>query len=168
MARAYRKMPVVVEAVQWTGENHAEMCEFVDPEAFEIIPRIGLVIHTLEGDYHASPGDYIIKGVNGEFYPCKPDIFAKTYESSTLTPPAEDNNVPAKALNEPLTLEELKAEAKRQGYKLIKAKTPRFERCLCGHNVHQWCSRTGMEQMVYCKHCGLESPWAAKNKNRRD
>ena len=89
MARAYRKKPVVVEAVQWTGENHAEMCEFIDPEAFEIIPRIGLVIHTLEGDHHASPGDYIIKGVNGEFYPCKPDIFAKTYESSTLTPPNE-------------------------------------------------------------------------------
>ena len=89
MAKAYRKKPVVVEAVQWTGENHAEMCEFIDPEAFEIIPRIGLVIHTLEGDHHASPGDYIIKGVNGEFYPCKPDIFAKTYESSTLTPPNE-------------------------------------------------------------------------------
>ena len=65
------------------------------------------------------------------------------------------------ALIEPgrMTLEELKAEAKRQGYKLIKAKRPRFEPCLCGHNVHQWCSRTGMEQMVYCKHCGLESPW---------
>ena len=62
-----------------------------------------------------------------------------------------------------MTLEELKAEAKRQGYKLIKAKTPRFERCLCGHNVHQWCS--GPEGwMVYCKHCGLNSPWAAKNK----
>lgn len=89
MARAYRKKPVVVEAVQWTGENHAEMCEFIDPEVFEIIPRVGLVIHTLEGDHHASPGDYIIKGINGEFYPCKPDIFAKTYESSTLTPPNE-------------------------------------------------------------------------------
>ena len=64
-------------------------------------------------------------------------------------------------LREPgrMTLDELKAEAKRQGYKLIKDKHPRFERCLCGHNVHQWCSRTGMEQMVYCKHCGLESPW---------
>ena len=62
-----------------------------------------------------------------------------------------------------MTLEELKAEAKRQGYKLIKAKTPRFERCLCGHNVHQWCN--GPEGwMVYCKHCGLNSPWAAKNK----
>lgn len=108
MTRAYRKKPVVVEAVQWTGENHAEMCEFIDPEAFEIIPRIGLVIHTLEGDHHASPGDYIIKGVNREFYPCKPDIFAKTYESSTLTPPnegAKDKNVPT---NEPLTLEELR------------------------------------------------------------
>ena len=94
MARAYRKKPVVVEAVQWTGENHAEMCEFIDPEVFEIIPRVGLVIHTLEGDHHANPGDYIIKGVNGEFYPCKPDTFAKTYESATLTPP-----------NEPLTCE---------------------------------------------------------------
>ena len=97
MARAYRKKPVVIEAVQWTGENHAEMCEFIDPEVFEIIPRVGLVIHTLEGDHHASPGDYIIKGVNGEFYPCKPDIFAKTYESDTLTPQ-----------NEPLTIEQLR------------------------------------------------------------
>ena len=89
MARAYRKKPVTVEAVQWTGENHAEMCEFIDPEVFEIIPRVGLVIHTLEGDHRASPGDYIIKGVNGEFYPCKPDIFDKTYASATLTPPNE-------------------------------------------------------------------------------
>lgn len=91
MARVYRKKPVTVEAVQWTGENRAEMCEFIDPEVFEIIPRVGLVIHTLEGDHHASPGDYIIKGVNGEFYPCKPDIFAKTYEAvfPTLTPPNE-------------------------------------------------------------------------------
>ena len=97
MARAYKKKPVVVEAVQWTGENHAEMCEFIDPEVFEIKPKEGLIIHTLEGDHHASPGDYIIKGVNGEFYPCKPDIFAKTYEPATLTPP-----------NEPLTLDELR------------------------------------------------------------
>ena len=89
MERAYRKKPVVVEAIQWTGENHAEMCEFIDPEVFEIKPKEGLIIHTLEGDHHASPGDYIIKGVNGEFYPCKPDIFAKTYESATLTPPNE-------------------------------------------------------------------------------
>ena len=96
MARAYRKKPVMVEAVQWTGENHAEMCEFIDPEVFEIKPKEGLIIHTLEGDHHASPGDYIIKGVNGEFYPCKPDIFAKTYEPATITQP-----------NEPVTVTEV-------------------------------------------------------------
>ena len=63
-----------------------------------------------------------------------------------------------------MTLEELKAEAKRQGYKLIKATRPRFERCLCGHNVHQWVN--GPEGWaVYCKHCGLESPWAKKSHN---
>ena len=71
----------------------------------------------------------------------------------TLTPP-----------NEPLTLEELKAEAKRQGYKLIKAKKPRFERCLCGHNVHQWVSGP-KGWAVYCKHCGLYGPWAKKSHN---
>lgn len=96
MTREYRKKPVVVEAVRWTGENHGEMCEFIDPEVFEMIPHVGLVIHTLEGDHRASPGDYIIKGVNGEFYPCKPDVFEKTYEPATFTPP-----------NEPLTLEKL-------------------------------------------------------------
>lgn len=55
------------------------------------------LLSTLEGNHHASPGDYIIKGVNGEFYPCKPDIFAKTYESASLTPP-----------NEPLSTEQLR------------------------------------------------------------
>ncbi len=76
----YKKKPVTIEAVIWTGNNHAEMCDFIDPECFEIIPRDGLIIHTLEGDIHASIGDYIVKGVNGEFYPCKPDIFFKTHE----------------------------------------------------------------------------------------
>ena len=63
-----------------------------------------------------------------------------------------------------MTLEELKAEAKRQGYKLIKGKRPKFERCLCGHNVYQWVS--GPEGWaVYCKHCGLQGPWAKKSHN---
>ena len=63
-----------------------------------------------------------------------------------------------------MTLEELKTEAKRQGYKLIKGKRPKFERCLCGHNVHQWVS--GPEGWaVYCKHCGLQGPWAKKRHN---
>lgn len=63
-----------------------------------------------------------------------------------------------------MTLEELKAEAKRHGYRLIKSDRPRFERCLCGHNVHQWVS--GPEGWaVYCKHCGLVGPWAKKSHN---
>ena len=82
----------------------------------------------------------------------------------TLTQPnegAKDKNVPT---NEPMTLEELKAEAKRQGYKLIKAKRPRFEPCLCGHNVHQWVSGP-KGWAVYCKHCGLQGPWVKKSHN---
>ena len=64
------------------------------------------------------------------------------------------------ALIEPgrMALQELKAEAKRQGYKLIRATRPRFERCLCGHNVHQWVSGP-KGWAVYCKHCGLQGPW---------
>ena len=91
-------------------------------------------------------------------------FWARKALQPTLTPPnegAKDKNVPA---NEPLTLEELKAEAKRQGYKLIKAKRPRFERCLCGHNVHQWVSGP-KGWAVYCKHCGLYGPWAKKSHN---
>ena len=91
-------------------------------------------------------------------------FWARKALQPTLTPPnegAKDKNVPA---NEPLTLEELKAEAKRQGYKLIKAKRPRFETCLCGHNVHQWVSGP-KGWAVYCKHCGLYGPWAKKSHN---
>lgn len=77
----YRKKPVEVEAVQWTGKNPKEIACFIGQWPFpsEYAPT-HLVIETLEGLMHASVGDYIIKGVNGEFYPCKPDIFEKTYE----------------------------------------------------------------------------------------
>lgn len=57
-----------------------------------------------------------------------------------------------------MTLEELKAEAKRQGYKLVKRHPrPTFERCLCGHNVHQWHYHKG-QTWVTCKMCGLQGP----------
>ena len=73
----FRKKPVVIEAVQWAG-NFEEMEAFVGGDAE---CRNGqLVIATLEGPLHASHNDWIIKGVKGEFYPCKPDIFAATYE----------------------------------------------------------------------------------------
>ena len=73
-----RKLPVEVEAIQWTGENFNELKDFVTHNLF--IDGNGVGIKTLEGDMYASIGDYIIKGVDGEFYPCKKDIFWKTYE----------------------------------------------------------------------------------------
>ena len=76
----YRKKPIIVEAVQWTGNNKIEIQHFMDRYVDEILISSQLIIPTLEGDHFASVGDYIIKGVHGEFYPCKPDIFEKTYE----------------------------------------------------------------------------------------
>lgn len=74
----FRKKPVVIDAVQYTGVNFDELEKFVGGDA-EF--RNGeLVIATLEGPLHASPNDWIIRGVKGEFYPCKPDIFEATYE----------------------------------------------------------------------------------------
>lgn len=82
-AKSYRKKPVVVDAWQWDGS---------DNEAYLITAWIGqaqvrwdptgtrIGIHTLEGTMWASPGDFIIKGIQGEFYPCKPDIFWGTYD----------------------------------------------------------------------------------------
>ena len=84
----FRKKPVVIEAVQWTGTNADEVLRFtlgrasVRDESFRRLSsseRV-LVIETLEGDMRAEPMDWIICGVKGEFYPCKPDIFAATYD----------------------------------------------------------------------------------------
>lgn len=93
MIKKYRKKPVVIEAIQWTGENELEIKKFVgesliidlirEPQLTEqgFIPKwVELKIKTLEGIHLANIGDYIIKGVKGEYYPCKPDIFEKTYE----------------------------------------------------------------------------------------
>lgn len=88
----YRKKPVVIEAIQLKQDNIEELEKFCDKICFDYIEYKYLsdkeatkllknaVIKTLEGDMIALVGDYIIKGVNGEFYPCKPDIFKKTYE----------------------------------------------------------------------------------------
>lgn len=91
--KKYRKKPVVIEAVQWTGQNHREMNDFLGGKPDEYMAAYGnnfridhnkveggLIIITLEGEHIATINDYIIKGVKGEFYPCKPDIFEQTYE----------------------------------------------------------------------------------------
>lgn len=78
----YRKKPVVIEAMQWTGENTQEVLGFGLMNVYytETYGVGCICIRTLEGVMTASKGDWIICGVNGEFYPCKPDIFEKTYE----------------------------------------------------------------------------------------
>lgn len=77
-----RKKPVTVDAIQFTGSNFKELEEFMpDTQGFinEKYPNI-LTIQTLEGNMTAQINDWIIKGVKGEYYPCKPDIFEITYE----------------------------------------------------------------------------------------
>lgn len=76
----FRKKPVVVEAVQFTGHNDAEIKVFcpIIKDPISLSPR--LMIPTMEGDMLVSVGDWVIRGVKGEFYPCKPDIFAASYD----------------------------------------------------------------------------------------
>jgi hypothetical protein len=90
----YRKKPVVIDAVQFNGFGSDGFVIFDDgktPRPHWLIEAIGsallffgepntLTVKTLEGAIHASVGDYIIRGVEGELYPCKPDIFEKTYD----------------------------------------------------------------------------------------
>ena len=81
----YRKKPVVIDAIQWTGDNESEnrVRQFYGDQAGLTRHHDVLLIETPEGVMTASIGDWIIKGVQGEFYPCKPDIFATTYEEVT-------------------------------------------------------------------------------------
>lgn len=76
----YRKKPAVIEAIEWTGKNFFEIQDFVGRDDCFINICSSLEISTLEGDLTAKEGDMVIRGVQGEFYPCKPDIFKETYE----------------------------------------------------------------------------------------
>lgn len=91
MVQKVRKKPVEVEVCQWTGDNSDEIFAFCGKDNVYLKRKVNyldkdgndpwdLYIHTLEGAHLASTGDYIIKGIYGEFYPCKPDIFEKTYD----------------------------------------------------------------------------------------
>lgn len=100
----YTKRPVTIQAVEWTGKNLREVITFTDgpPDArtmhaqmkwedyCDLVERDGLKIHTLEGVMSAAIGDYIIKGVKGEHYPCKPDVFHLTYSKPTVKPVHSD------------------------------------------------------------------------------
>ena len=84
----YRKKPVVIEAIQFVDEPEQlqKLCDFMNIDTLKISYKCSdepkLFIDTLEGPMQASVGDYIIKGVKGEFYACKPDVFELTYEKA--------------------------------------------------------------------------------------
>lgn len=87
----YRKKPVVIDAIQWNGFNHSDIQRFagncvevdINDAAYQAgvhPPVVHMYIKTLEGRMEAKKGDYIIRGISCEYYPCKEDIFEKTYE----------------------------------------------------------------------------------------
>ena len=83
--KQYSKKPVAIEAIQLTNKNYSEIIEWlssynVESYTLKSIDFSGLYIKTLEGDMKANIGDYIIKGVKNEFYPCREDIFRMTYD----------------------------------------------------------------------------------------
>ena len=86
MVKEYVKKPVIIRAVQFTRDNFEEIQEFTNglAKGFTIERCLNgkcwCTIPTLEGDHIALEGDFIIEGVKGEFYPCKPDIFKETYD----------------------------------------------------------------------------------------
>ena len=83
----FRKKPVVIDALQWTGKNLDEVNKFIDDGLDEeIVPDKPFIIETLEGDVTCQVGDWIIRGIKGEFYPCKPDIFERSYDAVSTEP----------------------------------------------------------------------------------
>ena len=79
----YKKRPIVIDALKWEG-GVDDMFDWADSLSSETLMSFGkiegLFIETLEGRMSVSLGDFVICGLNGEFYPCKPDIFEMTYE----------------------------------------------------------------------------------------
>jgi hypothetical protein len=107
-AELFTKKPVTVSAIKWTGDNLAYVIYFTDgrmpllgdgyagmkwEEYKDLVERYGLKIFAIEGKMTADVGDYIIKGVKGEFYPCKPDIFKMTYQAAIAQKQAQQEPV---------------------------------------------------------------------------
>ena len=86
----FRKLPVEIEAIQWTGSNPIDVCIFIGCQQPLVLNQGSVAIETLEGVMEADVSDWIIKGVKGEFYPCKPDIFSMTYDRVGLDEPTSD------------------------------------------------------------------------------
>lgn len=103
--KRYRKKPVEIEAVQFDGDNRRQVLSFIYPTMSEDglrgaeVMALPIVIPTLEGDMNVSVGDWVIRGIKGEYYPCKPDIFEASYDvvsrQDPRCPPPPDAADPA-------------------------------------------------------------------------
>lgn len=80
MSKKFKKNPIIIEAIQWLGNNFEELEEFSSERNIVSNQDGTLTIETLEGNHIAKKKDWIIRGIKGEIYPCKPDIFEKTYQ----------------------------------------------------------------------------------------
>lgn len=84
-ALKYKKKPTIIEAIQFTTDNILNVCKFIGDFPHQMIHSEGIIIiSTLEGDMLVRHGDYVIKGIYEEFYPCKPEIFHASYEEITI------------------------------------------------------------------------------------
>jgi hypothetical protein len=133
--KKFRKKPIVIEAIQWDGSNLKEIIEFVGlhpsanlwtwNEYKEVVKKDGLKIFTLGGKMNADVGDFIIKGIKGEFYPCKPDIFEQTYEDEAkvdelMRYPAKEYIVQEDVINDDNMDEWTNPNPEIRGFKLVK------------------------------------------------
>jgi hypothetical protein len=145
----YRKKPIVIEARQLSEENCIEIAEWVlgrpviDNPLERLIVRIqgGLKISTLEGNTLVNLGDFIIKGINGEFYPCKLDIFEKTYEKA-LKDPLEIRERSVDQLSEYHTTSET-IESIKKNRKMSSVYTMDFGEALIHAKAGEKIARTG-------------------------
>lgn len=81
LTKKYVKKPLPIEAMQFINQNYLDISNFIGDFPHKVITSEGIIlIHTLEGEHIVREGDYVIKGLFYDFYPCKPDIFKSTYE----------------------------------------------------------------------------------------
>lgn len=80
MIQRYVKKPIPIEAIKWTGHNFDEIINFMGDKHPVFDGENNVIIQTLEGEMRANPGSWIIRGIEGEYYPCRGDIFETTYE----------------------------------------------------------------------------------------
>ena len=134
---SYRKKPVVIQAIRWSGTNLKEVIDFtgLHPSANKwtweeyesVVAKDGFKIFTLEGAHMVSVGDYVIRGVKGEFYACKPDIFWMTYERESVV---QSSTAP---ISQQEALDQAHAVGYREGYeKALSATLPTIPCSLCG------------------------------------